>query len=866
MNRMGWRFLLLAMALLLMSCSGGGLGCSGCASSCGGDPNYKFNGTIAKDSVQLRLTQSGVDFITARIKPIIENLLKSAGQNFDCASGGVTFPTQSIGNGPKDSNGNPQAPSGNNCGIKVGGFPLKASCSGNSPNSTWFYGQLKQSSLCGVLSTNTVKVNLIAPDTVDVKFTIPEVRVRSNAPDLGFCYKGSVSGIIPGQICQGAKASLKKVELILKQLGVDMKLKFVTDPATGKVGMKVDKIDISSSTKFTVNLDGCSNITIPIRIPVINRNVDIKLGGGLCSLATSAIEGIINGTTFLQPIIFRLLGGLIADQFKNIDLLADAKVEMDLPLDKLLGGLGLPGLGQTTPLGMLIQPGKALGVVNKGLSMGMDSGFEASTKNTCVPPRPEPQTQPGPKPPLSGAFHIGAALSKAATDRALWAAYHTGILCLKIRSSDLSGLGGVQLNAGVLSLLAPDLSKIAPTDAPIMIAIQPTQPPEATFGSGQQVNGKLDPTIKLRIPDFGISFYVYMHDRYVRLFKLLLDVNLGVGLVVSPQNALEIAIDPSTIELKNARTLNAYMVKINDPSSLLNLIVNLLTQTLGSNGLSFPLDLSAQISQALGVPITIKINSVARAGAANDWLALKMTMSGNAKPLLPTPHTVAQLHEPAGLYHTKDSRIIPTGQVKVDVPAAIGPHEIEYQYKVDFGLWSTFRSAPQGTLTVAHPMLKVLGKHKIWIRGRLKTDYRTREEVPALVEVVFDPVAPKAEIKANQGHIQISAMDQVTPQASLRYAYKQDGRWIPMDGPRLPLTKSLQSAERLTVRVVDKAGNARILEWSPATGQLLNSSTTQDNNLPQGAWGCTTSPSLPDMSLFGLMLLLLGIIRIRNRA
>ena len=157
MKLMKWRFTIFVMAVLFASCSGGGMGCSGCAKSCGGNPNYKFSGTPIKNSIQTRLTQSGFDFITKQIKPIIEATLKKSGQTLACTGSGMVFPTQSFGNGPRDSKGNAQAPSGNTCTTKVGGFPLKASCSGKNPNKTWFYSALKQSSLCGAWRQNLSK-------------------------------------------------------------------------------------------------------------------------------------------------------------------------------------------------------------------------------------------------------------------------------------------------------------------------------------------------------------------------------------------------------------------------------------------------------------------------------------------------------------------------------------------------------------------------------------------------------------------------------------------------------------------------------------------------------------------------------------
>ncbi len=877
MNRIYLRFLVMGVALFAINCGGSGFGCGGCASSCGGDPNYKFKGQLTQNAVATRLTQAGADFISLQLKPILEGVLKNAGQSLSCSGSGITFPTQNFGNGPT-SGGKAVAPSGSNCGIKVTGGILspKAACTGSTPNSTWFYAALKGSSACGALASQSIKLKLNESDqSIAIDFAVPEIRVRSQQPELGFCYKGSVS-VIPGQICAGANVSLKDIELLLSNLSGTIKMKFEVDPKTGKINLKIptNGIAFSNNTQFKVNVNGCNNITIPVNIPVINRSVNINLGSSLCTLALNGLTGLINGVgniSFLRGLIYNLLTRVITDQLKNTDLLADARVEMELPLDSLLGGLGLPGGGETKPMGLLMQPGNAVRIVQGGLNLAFDTGFEANPASACVPKRPEPTAKPSSSPPMTGQYHIAAALSKAATDKALWAAYHTGALCLNVRSTDLGDLGGFQLNAGVFALLAPNLSKLVSDSAPVMIAIQPLQPPTATFGLGKQVNGKTDSTLKLNMRDFGVSFFVKMHDRFVRIFKLLVDVKLGITMFATPQNALEVAIDTDTLEVINPRSSQAYLVETVDIQQVLKVIVNLLVSTLGNNKISFPIDINKQLGAALGVPLGLNINGIDREGAGNDWLALKMTLTSGAKPLMPEPQTYARLHTSnPGWVKTVNGKLKPTGEVFLEVPQYLAGQELEYQYYVNFGVWSNFQTAPGGLLRVRSPFLMLLGKHNVVLRARVKGSYKTLEGQPVTVRLTFDPLAPKVKINTVDGVVNIKAEDAVTKKDSLVYEYKVNGEWQSMSGAKLKLTPELRKQSSVAIRVTDEKGNARVVNWSPSSDKVV-SQTEQPAASTQGApkaFGCTVAPSAPDTAPWWAMLLLLAPFirrRIKNK-
>ncbi|MCB9641102.1 MAG: hypothetical protein H6727_19550, partial [Myxococcales bacterium] len=511
-----------------------------------------------------------------------------------------------------------------------------------------------------------------------------------------------------------------------------------------------------------------------------------------------------------------------------------------------------------------------LGVVSGGLNLGMDTGFEASPQNKCVPLSPEPQDKPSAAPALNGQYHLAASLSKAATNRMMWAIYHTGLLCLRISSSDVYKLSGgsFPLNAGIFSLLAPNLTKLVPQDAPVMIELQPTKAPRAQFGTGQQVNGKTDSTLQLYVQDMGISLSVLLHDRFVRLFRLVVDMNLGLSIMTTPNNSLEATFDTDNLSLTNARVEQANLVDASDINSLLPTLLTLITQVLGTNKISFPIDISDSISKALGVPITINIDSIQRDGVGKDWLTLALTMKSTSSiPLLPRPMTTAQLDQQnPGWTKTVKGKLTPTGEVRILVPQFLGPHELEYQHYVDYGAWSSFQTAPDGVLRVRNRFLALLGKHQVYLRARIKGDYRSLEEEPVKVEFTFDPVAPQLKLTQKDGVIRVVGNDAVSSRDELRYEAKINGQWQEISGTIN--VKELQDPQ-VQVRVTDTQGNTRQVKWSTIQQNMTEEKTTSTPN--QGpsqppAFGCNVAQNnSSNLPFWMLLLFFLPLMRRRRR-
>ena len=230
---------------------------------------------------------------------------------------------------------------------------------------------------------------------------------------------------------------------------------------------------------------------------------------------------------------------------------------------------------------------------------------------------------------------------------------------------------------------------------------------------------------------------------------------------------------------------------------------------------------------------------------------------------MPAPNTIARLHyaDPGWLRY-EGKRMIPTGEVRLEVPQYLNGHELEYQTYVNFGAWSNFQTAPNGILRVRNPMLSLLGHHTVYLRARIKGQYRTLEDTPTTVSFTFDPLAPNVNIakkKGSKGSLSIQAFDQVSPTKDLIYAYRLDDKWISFSGPTLKLPSSALAQDAVDIRVRDRSGNTRLVQWSTKKQQITSQESYQNNlpldpNAPQ-ACGCSSSPTAPDVLPWWLLAL-----------
>ena len=558
-----------------------------------------------------------------------------------------------------------------------------------------------------------------------------------------------------------------------------------------------------------------------------------------CGLVTDAV---LNVATSLVDVLGPLLAGILDPVVE--DLLGDslntingtpAKFEQQIDL-AVLSGLG--PLAGAEPIGVLITPESGrFPVVDRGAGQGMEitvkAGAEANLADCVVDPGIFAETA-GPM-PLPAAtdqagrpYHVFATISSAYLNQLLYAVHRSGALCLKLSTHEIRELTGGQftLNASLLSLLAPGLEKLADDNAPVILELKPNNAAQISLGTGEAIGrdaegrDQFDWLFQLGLDQLGVAFHVLIHDRYVRVFEVTADAFVGMNLTVLPDNRLEIAVGEIRID-DFAETFNELLPHA-DVAEVLPTLLDIGLGAVLSQAITFDLDLAEAVSGALGnLPLSLRVNEIVRDGPAEDHLTLTLTFTESPARSVANAsvETFAELAQEPGLVETVDGMHRSSGRVRLKVGGAYeGPtRTLEYQIRVDQGLWRAAQPAePGGTLLVHDPKLRVPGRHLIEVRARLADDYTSLDTTPQALSVLVDPFPPSLSATFTETGLEVRVRDPQTPDVqALRLDMQIDADpWQAVilaeaDGAALGFVDyaDLQNAQTVTLQARDPSGN-----------------------------------------------------------
>lgn len=608
----------------------------------------------------------------------------------------------------------------------------------------------------------------------------------------------------------------------------------------------------------------------------------------------AVLEPVVNA---MAPSLAESVSGLLVDALAAAPL----KFETQLDLGGLLGAL----FGHAQPLHLNIEAGTELGVEGfgpgRGLNLGLGGGVAASEAATCSAEASPPDLAAlrGPPPAFTGflevktdgesrieAYDLAASASEALIAQMAWAAFQSGLVCLDIDSYDVEALAGnaFPFTAGLLLNFDTALAGLTDHDAPMIATIRPTSAPTVRLGAGRIVaDGYEEPLVEVVLDDMDVSISMFLDESLLLVSTLRADLIVQVGILRTPDQALELVVN--NVIFDDSHELYNELAPGADLSGLLELVVDLAVGTLLGDSLRFKLDLSETLSDALGLPIYLRINGVRRdlgpAPKDASYLSVYATLCDDkevADPKNPTcfqPSTTKRSFLPPSVSNVRQQSLyvapdrahrelgwtgLPSGQARLELAPGSQPiGRYEFQVRVDHGPWSNFRDASESALLVQSPRLRVTGLHQIEVRSRVQGRYMTRSQAQQL-EVWVDREPPTLEASYDGATVEIDAFDLGSPDsialwsrccdASGKSLWRRSGTRIDVEGAH----------GILEILGRDDNGNTAMLEVALDPPRASSMNKTRNRTQSAEASGCQAAPS----RWLGALLLLLGLRRRRT--
>jgi hypothetical protein len=474
--------------------------------------------------------------------------------------------------------------------------------------------------------------------------------------------------------------------------------------------------------------------------------------------------------------------------------------------------------------------------------------------SACVPPRMPPDiTTPAPidfdaaaqdpgLPPISS-YHLGLGVSGPFINKTMYDVYSTGTLCLNVDSSV-----STFLSSSLFAAFLPSLGLLTHgKDAPLMIALRPKYAPEVRIGKGSTKveNGAEvpdDPLLTISMKEVQLDFYLFIEERFVRLFSLQTDLSLPLSLKFDPvAGTVQPILAGLDSALTNTQAQNSELLA-EDPRELANLLpklIGLVQPILGSALQPIALPefngLKIQIDSARGAVPSVS-------GDGYQHLALFAQLAAGA-PLASRVDTQAHLVETI-IPSLEDVRLNRAFPKAIVAARGLGLQSknfqgYEYSYRIDHGLWTPFTK--QSQFEVSSPILGLQGQHQVEVIARQLGDATTEDDSPVVLPIVVDFEAPKVrfEVDATTHLIRTVAHDAVWASDHLTYRYRTgNGSWS-SPGAALEYTEA-ELKDGLDVEVTDGSGQVSTAHY----GEKII--IPQKRAAQAAAGGCsqTTAPAL----------------------
>ncbi len=827
-------FLAFLLLIVVPACSGSGCG-SGC--SCAGItplPGGFVSSERIENGAAMRITSKGLQFLS-------QNLGAIAGKVAGGMTGTLEFAI-------------PETPGSVSLGIGSLSYTV---CKGGPSDTP------KKCKIEGDLSNSNLNLSSQAPHDLVITGTIP-VRLQDLPikTDLG-----SLDVTITGnQACPGGTSTFADIGIT-----ADISVEADTDMAHARYGysriritqLTISQGDLNNSIKF------CNGGVLGFFASIFKSTIVGQLYGSLagtlttqveqqlcqkanpavnptCPTGTNDVSGICRyGTDAASDCVSTVLG---TDGHADLGgLLANLSPGTKGGLDFMLASGGQDKRDDNSNFAW-----GDLNPIGGGATLGFYGGVEPNPISGCVPlsnmarptsiPIPAellddtlitnwPSATPGP--------HIGLGISQSFFNYAMNGLYNSGLLCIGVSTEAVP-----LLNSGTLGLLAGSLRDLGlqRETQPIAIVIRPSAPPKVTFGNGTNLD--TDPLISLELNQASFDFYMFSSDRFVRFMTATFDIRAPINLTVTPDGLVPVL---KTVDVKNGVVTNAELLK-DDPAQIAGALQGLLSSQVGTLlGKGLPaFDINGPLKN-LGLKLVIPpsvdgqgspgLRKLEKNGETFLGVFASFETAAFQSNLIETSATLNDKYvDQAGLRSaTINKDNAPEVTIYAKSPADDGTNQVEYQVRIDNGMWQPFVATR--FIRLKEEAFRLEGKHMVEVRGRIVDEPYTLDPTPAQVEVIIDTVAPnvKASAVSDKGEVALDVFDLVSKTEGTTVRYRIDeGAW----------SSWMPAAEAKAIHVGEDAADIAF-EARDEEGNIGTSQQELIRGLPHGASGSGCGCSVP---------------------
>jgi hypothetical protein len=503
--------------------------------------------------------------------------------------------------------------------------------------------------------------------------------------------------------------------------------------------------------------------------------------------------GTLNGSLSILEAMFET--GIIAEYLAQqiaaaaVSQFADSTLEASGALD--MSALIPAGARYANPTGYLIganddSPQVSGASGSLGQNYDFDAGF-AATRSPCartinslswaLPALPDPGAMVYAPDPVTGEmawepFDLALIVGDVVLGRAAYELYDGGGLCLDLGADELGELSGGAFvpTVAVFDLLAPGMSSLAPTSAPVDLRVMPQLPPLVRYGTGAVVDEVKDSHIQVIWPEVWVEMYPLVDNSHLNAITFQFTLDVGISLEAAPGGNLLLTIDH--LDVRDLGEVFNEMHLTFDAEGVGQLVSVFLPSLVSSE----PIDIGLTAAD-LGLPFVPKFRGVETfdqnpLDARDDprrFLAMLMRFCVDEDL---DDETNALCYDPTGGGRAVASRHLSLEWMGGDSFAAFsdlegaGPLELAFRID-DVGPWFSFRApAADGLYHLEHPLLSVSGPHVVSAMARRRGDPYVWS-APASVRIEVDHIAPRLQAWRDGGGIVIYARDDRTVEERL---------------------------------------------------------------------------------------------------